>query len=119
MLFSLISYGQLKISLRVYKDSTRSAYLSNVKVSLIHNKKKNCFKRLSKGNYEIIIDKSKSNYSLEIKKRRYMTLVVDLDKTQKIDYTIEAILKKAYGSHDSEKYEGESMLLSIEKKLHQ
>jgi hypothetical protein len=109
------SYGQLKISMNVYQDSTLNSYLSNVKINLISGKNRECFKIKSLGKFEILIDNPKSIYSIEIKKRRYISLIIEDIKIEgETQYQIGVILKRALSVHDK-KYEGVSKLVSIEK----
>jgi hypothetical protein len=115
LFFSNISYGQLKVLVKVYQDSTLSSYVSNVRIKLTSGEKRYRFKKKSLGTYEILVDSPNSICSIEIKKKFYMGLILEKRKGEEAEYYIKVILKKAYGSHDPEKYEGESKVVSIEK----
>ena len=110
------SYGQLKLVIHVYKDITLNGYLSNVDVNLISiDKKKKCFKIKSFGKYEIVIEKPKSIYSIEIEKKHYIPIVIrDIKFSKKSKYNIEVILRKSLSVHDEE-YEGPSKVVSVKK----
>lgn len=114
ILFCLYNgYGQLKISLNVYRDSLLNTRLSNVKIKLITDGCIKKYKIKSLEKLDIIIENPKSNYSIEIKKKGYISLVVtDIKVNNGLNYQLDVILRKELPV-DDEKYEGPSELVSF------
>ena len=68
----------------------------------------------SYGRYEILIEKPKSEYLIEIKKKHYIPIILKIKSNEINEYHIDVILKKALSVHDR-KYEGPSKIISIKK----
>ena len=115
LLFLNNANGQLKLSINVYKDSTLSSYLSDVKIDIISiDKKKTCFKIKSAGEYVILMNNLKSEYFIEIKKKRFIPIILNIKPKVNNEYVIKVILRKAFSIHDKEN-EGPSKIISIKK----
>ena len=107
------TYGQLKLSISVFKDSTLNTFLSNVKINLNSiDSKKRKFKIKSLEQFNIIIEKPKNTFTVEIKKKHYIPILLKIKPNIENEYIIKVILKKALSVHDKG-YEGPSKIISI------
>lgn len=102
-----ISFSQIKLDGRVYSDSTLTIPLSKVKLILKSNDSQKVYYSDKYGNFNISLENRNAEYSLEIKKKDYIT--VTIDKISK-DLKFDVILRKVSSIHDEE-YQGTSKLI--------
>lgn len=104
-----ISFGQLKIIGGVYNDTTLADPIKKVKLILTSDNYKKTFKTDKKGKFKILIKNPNTDFSLEIKKKGYITYRIDFDKS-KSDIEFDVVLRKSLSMHDKG-YEGESEII--------
>lgn len=102
-----ISYGQFKINGGIYSDSTLTEPLKKVKLILKSENSKKIYWTDKKGKFNISIETDNSEYSLEIKKKGYISIILEgISK----DKTFDVILRKSFCVDDKE-YDGVSEII--------
>jgi hypothetical protein len=97
-----VSFGQININGGIYSDSTLTKPLSKVKLILKSDSSKKTYRTDKNGKFNILTKNTITEYSLEIKKKGYISVIVDgIFEDKKFD----VILKKAWSIHDKE-YDG-------------
>ncbi len=107
-----VSYGQVEISGGIYVDSTLSKPLSKVKLILKSDNYKKTFRTDKYGKFIIVAENLTDTFSLEIKKKGYMTIIIEnisLDKN-KSEIKYDVILRRLFSINNIE-YEGPSELI--------
>ena len=100
-------FSQIEINVGIYTDSTLTKPFHKVKLILKSKKGKKTFRTDKNGKFNIKTKKGIKKYTLEIKKRGYITvLMTEITR----DTTIDVILRKALSVHDKE-YEGPSKII--------
>ena len=102
-----ISFGQIKVNGGIYTDSTMTKPIPKVKLILKTDNGNKTYRTDKNGKFNILTEKTISEFSLEIKKRGYITLIVNgISK----DKTFDVIFKKALSVHDKD-YDGTSEII--------
>jgi hypothetical protein len=102
-----ISFGQINVNGGIYADSTLTKPMSRVKVILKSDSGNKTYRTDKYGKFNITTEKNITEFTLEIKKRKYITIVIEgIFKNKSFD----VILRKALSVHDKG-YEGSSELI--------
>lgn len=97
-----VSFGQININGGIYTDTTLTKPLSKVKLILKSDSDKKTYRTDKNGMFNILTKNTSMEYSLEIKKKGYISVMIDgIFEDKKFD----VILKKAWSIHDKE-YDG-------------
>ena len=97
-----VSFGQININGGIYSDSTLTKPLSKVKLILKSDSGKKTYRTDKNGIFNIQTKNTITEYSIEINKKGYISVIVNgIFEDKKFD----VILKKAWSIHDKE-YDG-------------
>jgi len=102
-----ISFGQIKVTGGIYTDSTLTKPIYKVKLILKTDNGNKTYRTDKYGKFNIMTEKTISEFSLEIKKRGYITVVI---KEISKDITFDIVFRKALSVHDIG-YEGTSKII--------
>ena len=112
------TYCQTKISGIIYKDSTLTETISNVKIVFKSIKNNRCIhaKTDINGHFSLLLTEPEPEYRVKIKKKNYIPITIEsfLIPKESKGFYLKLILKKMLSLHD-ENYNGVSKLISIEK----
>ena len=105
--FVEISYGQINVKGGIYADSTLTSPISNVKLILKTESGGKTYRTDKNGKFNILTEKTIREFSLEIKKNGYMTVIIEgINKSK----TFDVIFRKTLSVHDVG-YEGPSEII--------
>lgn len=104
-----ISFGQINVNGGVYSDSALTKPMSRVKLILISDSGNKTYRTDKNGRFNITTEKNITKFTLEIKKRNYVTIVVEgISKNRNFD----VILREIISVHDYDKeYKGTSEII--------
>ena len=100
-----ISFGQTKVSGKIYADKTLKKPISEVKIILKFDNKTEVYKSDRNGKFDIVTKLKK--FSIEIKKKGFASVTV---KEVLEDVNFDIILRKVKSVHEKD-YEGSSELI--------
>ncbi|WP_298762018.1 hypothetical protein [uncultured Psychroserpens sp.] len=101
------SFGQISVKGGIYSDSTLTMPINKVKLILKTDIGKKTYRTDKDGKFNILTDKTITEFSLEIKKKGYITVVLNgISKNTEFD----VIFRKALTVHD-QGYEGGSEII--------
>ena len=103
-----ISFGQITVDGGIYSDSTLTKPMSRVKLILKTENGNKTYRTDKNGKFKITTDKNITEFALEIKKRKYVTIVIQGISDDK---SFDVILRKSLSIHDKG-YEGSSELIT-------
>lgn len=103
-----ISFGQITVDGGIYSDSTLTKPMSRVNLILKTENGNKTYRTDKNGKFKITTDKNITEFALEIKKRKYVTIVIQGISDDK---SFDVILRKALSIHDKG-YEGSSELIT-------
>ena len=102
-----VSFGQIKVKGGIYADSTLTKPIHRVKLILKTDNGNKIYRTDKNGKFNILTDQKIAEFSLEIKKKGYITVVVN-GISQDTDFDV--IFRKALSVHDVG-YEGASEII--------
>lgn len=102
-----ISFGQINVNGGIYSDSTLTKPISKVKLILKTANEKKTYCTDKNGKFNIVTKKNVTKFSLEIKKKGFVTvLFTEINKNTSFD----VIFRKVFSVHDK-KNEGPSKII--------
>jgi len=102
-----ISFGQINVNGGIYSDSTLTKPITKVKLILKTANGKKTYRTDKNGKFNIVTKKNVTKFSLEIKKKGFVTvLFTEINKNTSFDI----IFRKAYSVHDK-KNKGPSKII--------
>lgn len=103
-----ISFGQINVNGGIYADSTLTKPMSRVKLILKSDSGNKTYRTDKNGRFNITTEKNITEFTLEIKKRKYTSIVI---KGISDDKSFDVILRKSLSVHDKD-YKGTSKLIT-------
>ena len=105
--FIAVSFGQIKVKGGIYTDSTLTKPIHRVKLILKTDNGNKTYKTDKNGKFDILTDQKITEFSLEIKKKKYITVILNGISQ---DTEFDVIFRKALSIHDFG-YEGASEII--------
>jgi len=102
-----VSFGQINVNGGIYTDSTLTKPISKVKLILKTDSGKKTYRTDKNGKFNILTEKTITEFSIEFKKKGYITVIVNGISTNK---TFDVIFRKALSVHEIG-YEGASEII--------
>ncbi len=102
-----ISFGQINVKGGIYADTNLTKPIPKVKLILKTVSGKKTYRTDKNGTFNILTKKTITEFTLEIKKDRYTTVIIEGINSNK---TFDVIFRKNLSMHDGE-YEGTSKII--------